>query len=184
MKNIAFLLLLLISSLAACMKETVKKPTSQTASISQTDIVTESGSKNYLSLPPNTTWQDLDAFYLEGIKKYHNRPDLVSFKNSAIFYLVRFYNILDAPSPSATERIAYYAEEMASLKDNGHPVVLSAMLMRLQGHWEPSKIAQTAAVGYNNSMHLTTLVKNKNSASYPEISKGMEDLKALYAAKG
>ncbi|MCB0533650.1 MAG: hypothetical protein H6574_10210 [Lewinellaceae bacterium] len=184
MKNSAILLLLFIAGLAACIKESdVKQTTAQTAIPNKVDIVTESGIKKYMSLLPDTPWQDLDAFYKEGIEKYHNRPDLLSFKNTAIFYLVRFYNILDDPSASATERIAYYTQEMASLK-NCNPAILYPMLMRLQGHWEPSKIAQTAEMGYKNSMLLTKLVsKNKNQPAYAEINKGMEDLKSLYEAK-
>lgn len=178
------MLLLLIAGLGACMKESnVKQTTDQTAIPNKVDIVTESGLKNYLSLPPNTSWQDLDAFYKERIEKYHDRPDLSRFKNNAIFYMVRYYSILDDPSTTATERIAYYTQEMASLKDKCHPVVLYDMLMHLQGHWEPSKIAQTAEMGYKNSMSLATLVKNNNSPVYPEISKGMENLKSLYEAK-
>lgn len=185
MKNTILLILLLIVGFTACMKESDnKKEKNSLASPEKSekvDILIESGLKKYLSLPPNTTWQDLDAFYLKGVEKYRDRPQLNKFKCTAIIFLVNMYQLVDDQSDNATERIEYYAQEMASL-DNCNPEVLYAMLMRLQGRWESSKIAQVASLGYNNSIRVTNLL-DKNSSLYTERIKDIEDLKSLFEAK-
>lgn len=182
MKNTALLILLLIVGLTACMKESGNREEKNKPVAAETfDIVAESGLTNYLSLPSNTTWHDLDAFYLEGIEKYHDRPELDNFKCAAIIFMVNMYDLLDDQSDKATQKIDYYAQEMSRL-GNCNPEVLYAMLMRMQAHWEPSKIAQIASVGHNNSIRVFKLL-DKKSPSYTKRKKGMEDLTSLFATK-
>lgn len=182
MKNTALIVLLLIVGLTACVKESGnREEKNKPVTLKTFDIIAESGLKNYLSLPPNTTWHNLDAFYLEGIEKYRDRPELDNFKCAAIIFMVNMYNLLDDQSDKATKRIDYYAQEMSRLS-NCNPEVLYAMLMRLKTHWEPSKIAKTASIGYNNSIRVFKLL-DKKSPSYTKREKGMEDLKSLFEAK-
>ncbi|MBK8965422.1 MAG: hypothetical protein IPM36_01845 [Lewinellaceae bacterium] len=120
-------------------------------------------------MPPNTTWHDLDAFYKDGIEKYRDRPELQSFKSYAISFMVQLYNMTGDQSAEATERIAYYAEEMAALK-SCNAESLHRMLIRLQGHWEPAKIARVASTGYQHAMNTFKLV-DKTSPAYANRQK-------------
>jgi len=182
MKNSVIFILLVIVALTACMKDFGNKEEMNKPVTTETfDIIAESGLKHYMSLPPNTTWRDLDVFYLEGIEKYRDRPELDNFKCAAIIFMVNMYNLLGDQSDEATDRINYYAQEMSRLR-NCNPEVLYAMLMRMQAHWKPSKIARVASVGYNNSVRVFKLL-DKQSPSYTKREKGMEDLKSLFEKK-
>lgn len=185
MKKALFLLLLITMGIIACVKDSnIKKSNKKLTDIEASesfDIVAQSGLREYLSVSPNTTWQDLDVFYLRSIEKYHDRPDLDNFKCAAIIFMVNIYNILDDQSDRATDRIEYYTQEMASL-NNCNPEILYAMLLRLRERWDALKIAQTASIGYNNAMRVTQLLIRNNSSNTSR-TKGMEDLKSLFETR-
>ncbi len=182
MKNSTFFVLLLLLGSIACTKEANDRAAKSKAVDPKTiNIVDESGLKKYAHMPPNTTWHDLDAFYKDGIEKYRDRPELSSFKSYAIVFMVNLYNMTDDQSGEATERIAYYAEEMAALK-SCNAESLYRMLVRLQGHWEPAKIALVASTGYQNSMNTFKLV-GKSGPSFSTWENNMNGLLALAETK-
>lgn len=182
MKKIAFYLLLLLSGVFACSKDSGNSETKITSEAQKSkNLIKESGLIQYYMAPPNTTWHDLDTFYENGVEKYRDQPQLHNFKCAAILCMVKYYNILDDQSDNATERIAYYAQEMVSLM-NCNPETLFPMLIRLQGHWSPEKIIKVAATGYNNSLRAIKYLDN-DIPEYKVRKKGMEDLKSLFETR-
>lgn len=181
-KNSAFFALLLLLGSIACTKDANdREAKSKTVDPKTINIVAESGLNYYLAMPPNTTWHDLDAFYKDGIEKYCDRPELSSFKSYAIFFMVNFYNMTGDQSAEATERIAYYAEEMAALK-SCNAESLHRMLIRMQGHWAPAKIARVASTGYQNSQHVFKIL-DKEKPGYTVWENRLNGLLALAETK-
>lgn len=182
MKNSILLSCLLLIGLMACTKDPDRKETARTPVAPKSfDILSASGLTRYFGVLPNTTWQDLDTFYANGVEKYRDLPQLHNFKCAAIDCMVKFYGLTDDPSDKATERTAYYAQEMAGLI-NCSPESLYPMLVRLKGHWEPAKIANVASKGYDNSLRVFNAL-DKNSTTYATRAKGMEDLRSLFETR-
>lgn len=184
MKN-TFLLFLLLSCLAACTKETNRKEINQrpVATPEFVDIVSESGLNDFVIFRNDRTWRDLDVFYQSSVEKYKERTEINNLKCAAILSMVNFFKMLDDNSAQATERIGYYAQEMAGLK-NCNPEVLYPMLIRLQGHWEPAKISQTAKTGYDNAISLfNAMGKSAPTPEYEVRKRGMGDLASLIEVK-
>lgn len=145
------------------------------------DIVSDSGLNDFFLHTSGRIWKDLDAFYQSNFEKHSDNPYFFNFKFATISCLVKVYMILEDSSEEATQKIGYYTEEMAGLK-NCSPELLYPCLVRLQGYWEPSKISQVAAVGYKNATSLFNVMK-KDNPSYEARKIGMENLKSLFAVK-
>lgn len=172
---------LLLSTLAVAQNES----THSSSAPEPSTIITDSGLIDFFLNPSTRTWRDLDAFYLNGVEKYQERADLFNFKCAAIQGLTDFYKMLDDSSEEATERIGFFAEEMAGLK-NCNPGTLYSMLVRLKSHWERSKISQVASVGYQNATSLFNVLSQRatfDDVEYQKRKKGMEDLASLTEIK-
>lgn len=172
---------LFLSTLTAAQNESTHSSTAPEPST----IITDSGLIDFFLNPSSRTWRDLDAFYLNGVEKYQDRADLFNFKCAAIQCLTDIYKILDDPSEEATDRIGFFAEEMAGLR-NCNPNTLHSMLVRLKTHWEPSKISQVASVGFKNATSLFNVLSQRatfDDVEYQKRKKGMEDLASLAETK-
>ncbi|MFN0016451.1 MAG: hypothetical protein ACKVU2_18065 [Saprospiraceae bacterium] len=179
MKNIAMLLLLVTAFIVSCVKETGKKDIDQRPASTPkfVDIAEESGLRSYSINTAGKTWKDLDAFYQQSVNKYKDHEYLFNFQSEAIFYMTQNFKILDDNSSEATNRISFYAQEMSKLR-NCNPTVLYPMLVRLQNHWEPSKIVETASIGSKNAASLFKAM-DTSTPNYAGWKNDIENLQRL-----
>lgn len=182
MKNNVTLLFFIMVLLSSCSKESNKKDTQpyQSETPEFFDIILESGLNDYVISRNDRTWKDLDVFYQNSILKYKERKEIDNLKCATILCMVNFYKILDDKDTDATNRIGFYAQEMAGLK-NCNPEVLYPMLIRLQGHWKTEKIKQIAKLGYENSKSLfEAMGKGTPTPEYEVRKEGMNKLLSLF----
>ncbi|TAK30264.1 MAG: hypothetical protein EPO28_18830 [Saprospiraceae bacterium] len=117
--SIIYLFTFMVCFIIGCKDESVIQTHNSPVLLSGTDestrIISEGELQDYWLAPEGKSWKDVDALYQRVVNAKENAPGLDNFRAMAIACMVQVYDLLEDKSPEATQRIARYAGEMASL---------------------------------------------------------------------